>query len=249
VPEHPRGGLPLYLQIREALAEQILRGDLRPGAKIQGERELSEQYRVSRMTARQALISLFQAGLIRRVRGGGTFVAEPKIEQDVSTLRSFSEQMQRSGLLPGAKLLLKEEIAASRRVAEALQVNTAERVYRIVRLRTGNGQPIALENSFFPIRRLPGIINADLEGRSIYRIMEEDYHARPVRATQRLEPVAANTLESTHLEVPVGAPLMLLERIAYGSDGLALEYAKDVYRGDRSRFVMETMLSPEPARG
>ncbi len=240
-------GLPLYLQIREALAEQILNGDLKPGTKIPGERELSELYGVSRMTARQALISLRQEGLIRRRRGGGTHVAEPKIEQDVSTLRSFTEQMERSGLRPGAQLIHKEEIPASQRLAESLQINTGELVCYVVRLRTGNGQPIALENSYFALRRFPGITKADLEGRSIYRIMEEDYRIRPVRGIQRLEPVVANAFESSHLDVPQGAPLMLIERVAYSADGTAVEFAKDVYRGDRSRFVMETALAADLA--
>jgi GntR family transcriptional regulator len=237
-----KSAIPLYLQIREALAEQILRGDLTPGAKIPGERELSQLYSVSRMTARQALVSLRDEGLIRRRRGGGTYVAEPKIEQNVSTLRSFTEQMQRSGLRPGAKLLHREERPASQRLAESLQINTGEGVCHIVRLRTGNGQPIALENSYFPLRLFPGITKADLEGRSIYRIMEEDYGIRPVRGTQRLEPILANAFESSHLDVPQGAPLLLIERVAYAGDGTAVEFAKDVYRGDRSRFVMETAL-------
>jgi GntR family transcriptional regulator len=241
----PKSPIPLYLQIRESLAERIRKGELKPGSKIAGERELSAVYRVSRMTARQALSTLEREGLIHRRRGGGTYVAEPKIEQEVSRLRSFTEQMQRSGLRPGARLLFKEEVPAGQRLAESLQINTGEPLCHVMRLRTGNGQPIALENSYFPLRRFPGIINADLEGRSIYRIMEEDYGIRPVRATQQLEPVAANAFESSHLEVAQGAPLMLIERIAYAANGVAVEFAKDVYRGDRSRFVMDTALTAD----
>jgi GntR family transcriptional regulator len=230
-----------YVQIEEELAERIRTGMLRPGDRIPPERELAEQMQVSRMTVRQALGRLADRGLLVRERGRGTFVSEPKLIQSLSRLNGFYDQMVRQGILPSSRLLSGEQVLASAAVAQVLDLRIAEPLYKVVRLRLGGGVPLALETSFFPARLVPGLLDYDLERHSIYRLMER-YDARPVRATQSLEPVPARDQEADALEVPAGSPLMLVERIAWDTQDRPVEYAKDIYRGDRSRFVAELRL-------
>lgn len=242
-----RPGPAAYVQIEEELAERIRTGALRPGDRIPPERELAEQMQVSRMTVRQALGRLADRGLLVRAPGRGTFVSEPKLIQSLSRLRGFYDQMISQGILPTSRLLSGEQVLASAAVAQVLGLRIAEPLYKVVRLRLGGGVPLALETSFFPAKLVPGLLDEDLERHSIYRLMER-YQARPVRAIQSLEPVPARDQEAEVLEVPPGSPLMLVERTAWDARDRAVEYAKDIYRGDRSRFVAELSLArDEPA--
>ncbi len=234
--------LPVYLQIEEELAERIESGELHPGSRLPTERSLAESLGVSRMTVRAALARLEQRGLIRRLQGSGTFVAEPKLRQDTSHLRSFFEASLGQGLVPASKVIERAEILATRHLAQELELRVGEAVYKVVRVRSVAGSPVVLETSFFPARIVPGLLELDLEGSSIYRLMDQHYRARPVRARQMLEPVAAGELEAGLLGVAVGSPLMLVERTAWDATGRAVEHARDLYRGDRSRFVGELTL-------
>lgn len=236
-----RPGPAAYVQIEEELAEQIRTGHLKPGDRLPPERELAEQMGVSRMTVRQALGRLADRGLLSREQGRGTFVSQPKLTQSLSRLAGFYDQMLSQGILPTSRLLSSEAIVASAAVAQVLGLRIGEPLYKVVRLRLGGGVPLALETSFFPAKFVPGLLDQDLEHSSIYRLMER-YQARPVRAVQSLEPVPARDWEAELLEVPRGSPVMLVERTAWDAQGRAVEYAKDIYRGDRCRFVAELSL-------
>jgi GntR family transcriptional regulator len=238
---------PLYMQIRDTLAERIQSGELPPDTRISSERDLSREYSVSRMTVRQAITDLVNLGILTRRRGDGTYVTQPKVTQTLNQLIGFTELMERRRVLPGAKVLELTVIGANKALARHLQINVGDRIWRIVRVRTGDRQPLALEHSFFPARLCPNLGRFDLEQRSIYRILKDEYGLVLTRATQTLEPTVANDFEAAALEVPKGSPLMLLERVGFAGDGVAVEYAKDLYRGDRSRFVVEMTMGDEDA--
>lgn len=235
--------LAAYARIEEELSERIRGGILRPGDRIPPERELAAQLGVSRMTVRQALGRLADRGLLVRQQGRGTFVMEPRMVQSLSRLHGLYEQMLQQGIVPAARLLSGEQIAASASLARVFVVREGSPLYKLVRLRLGTGVAVALETSYFPERLMPDLLSQDLERQSIYRLMER-YGARPVRAVQSLEPVLARADEAAALEVAVGSPLMLIERTAWDEQGRTVEYAKDLYRGDRSRFVAELRLEP-----
>jgi GntR family transcriptional regulator len=235
-----RGG-PAHAQIEERVAEAITAGDLSQGDRLPPERELAERLGVSRMTLRQALDSLERRGLLRRSRGrrGGTFVAEPKIERDATHLAGLTEQLRRQGHQAGARVLSAREGPSGRRTAEALGMEPGSPVVEVVRLRLSDGEPLALERSLFPAELFPGLLDAPMDG-SLYEVLAERYGERPVRATERLEPVLAEPSEAAVLGIRQGAPLLLVERVAYDVKGLPLEYARDLFRGDRTQVVIES---------
>ncbi len=105
--------------------------------------------------------------------------------------------------------------------------------------RLGDGRPIAVERSLFPAVLCPGLLQCRLDG-SLYDLLDEKYRLRPYRARESLEPVIADAREAEALDVHEGEPLMLVERIAYTRDGRAVEYARDLFRGDRTGIVMWT---------
>jgi GntR family transcriptional regulator len=112
-------------------------------------------------------------------------------------------------------------------------------VYEVRRIRLADGRPIAVERSLFPAARFPGLLDHRLDG-SLYELLEGTYGLRPHRARESMEPVSAGVREAEALEVPEGAPLMLVERTAYARSGEPVEFARDLFRGDRTRVVIWT---------
>jgi GntR family transcriptional regulator len=215
-----------YAQIVSEVEQAIADGRLAPGDRLPPERELAAEHGVSRMTVRQALQTLESRGLLRRAigRSGGSFVAQPKLERDLGTFSGLSEQLRRQGVEAGAR------VVSARAVDGELE---------IVRVRLADGEPFALERSRFPAARFDGLLELDLTG-SLYALLAERFDAAPVRAVERIEPVLADADEADALGVEPGTPLMLVDRIAHDADGLVVETARDVFRGDRTRIVAWT---------
>ncbi len=234
-------GITAHAQIEDWLADAIAAGQLTPGDRLPTEHDLAAWLGVSRMTLRHALGELAQRGLVTRTvgRGGGTFVAEPKLEQDLTTLAGFSEQLRRHGKVAGARVLAAAQIPASPAAAAALDLQPGEQVHDVKRIRLADGRPIVIEHSQFPASLFPGLLDCRLDG-SLYDLLAENYGLRPHRARESLEPVVAGVREAEALDVDEGAPLMLVERTAYARAGQPLEFARDLFRGDRTKVVVWT---------
>jgi GntR family transcriptional regulator len=235
-----RGSGPLHVAIAAQIAAAIASGRLAPGTRLPPERHLAESLGVSRMTVRQALGALERDGLLRRVvgRAGGTFVCEPQERQPASMI-GLSAELRRQGLAAGVELISAEVEPSRRRTAAALGLERDERVVVIVRLRLAGGKPLAVERSSLPVRLFPDIEDMDLGG-SLYDVMDEGFGRRPVRAVERLETAEARPSDARTLGVRRGSPILLVERVGYAADGTAVEFARDRFRGDRTRIVIES---------
>jgi GntR family transcriptional regulator len=231
--------IPLYVQIAESLLDRIESSELRPGDRLPSERELSNMLDVNRMTVRRALQVLESQGLLIRRRGDGTYIAEPKIERQADHLVPFTRGMERRGYVPGAKVITLERRVAEAAVARELGLPVSAPVYYVRRLRLINREPVMLERFTVPGHRFPGFERYDFSSRSVYAVMEQEYGVAVVRARQSLEPVVATEYEARLLEVQPGAPLMLERRLGFDQDDQPVEYGRDLYRGDRFRFVTE----------
>jgi len=236
----------LHVQIGEVINQAIDSRHLQPGDRLPPERELAAWFGVNRLTLRQALSDLERRRRIKRSVGrrGGTFVAEPTVERDLSSFAGFSEQARRLGLTASAVLLHAEELPATREVALALELETGSPVFEVARLRLANAKPVVLESSSFPAERFAGMLDEPLDG-SLYELLSVRYDARPCRAVETLEPVRADSKEAQLLGVSRGAPMLLVERIAFDADGRPVEFARDRFRGDRTRVVVWSFDLPE----
>jgi len=236
-----RGARPLHAAIAEQLTAAIAAGKLSPGTRLPPERELAESLRVSRMTVRQALGELERDGLLRRVvgRGGGTFVREPERRGFPAAARSISAELRRQGGASAAEPISAVIEPAGRRAGAALELRRSDRVVVITRLRLAGGKPLAVERSSLPARLFPDIEDMDLSG-SLPDLMADGFGLRPVRSVERLELAEARPSDARALGVRRGAPLLLVERIRYAADGTPLELARDRFRPDRTRIVMES---------
>jgi GntR family transcriptional regulator len=231
--------VPLYVQIAESLLDKIESGELVPGDRLPSERELSEKLGVNRLTLRRAFRVLEDQGLLIRRRGSGTYVAESKIEWRAGQLIPFTRGAQRRGYTPGAKVILFERRPVEAAVARELKLPISAPVYYVHRLRFVNREPVLLERFTVPAGRFPGFERYDLTQRSLYEVMETEYGVSISRARQSLEPVVASEYEAELLGIKPGAPLMLERRLTVDQGGRPVEHGKDLYRGDRFRFVTE----------
>jgi GntR family transcriptional regulator len=132
-------------------------------------------------------------------RHGGTFVAAPKLEQDLTSLAGFSEQLRRHGMIAGARVLFASEHPAGPAAAAALRIGKDDLVCEVQRVRLADGKPIVLERSLFPADRFPGMLDSRLDG-SLYELLEVRYGLRPHRARESLEPVTARVREAEALD-------------------------------------------------
>ena len=229
--------IPLYVQIAEGLLEQIESAELVPGDRLPSERKLSKQLGVTRTTLRQALNLLETQGLLKRMHGVGTYVANMKIDRHANQLVPFTKGIRRRGHAPGAKVVMMRQELASVSIARKLNLKTSAPIFYSHRLRMVNHEPTMLEKFKVPIHIFPDFHEQDLDNQSVYEVMERVYNVAITHADLSIEAVSATEYEAELLGVPKGAPLMLEERVGYDKNGRPVEYAKDLYRGDRFRFV------------
>jgi len=234
-------GGPSHLRIEQWLMRLISDRELLVGDRLPPEGQLATALGVSRMTLRQALASLESKGVLTRKQGrtGGTFIAEPKIECDLTGLAGFTEQMRRAHVRAGARLVSATTRTAPRAVAEALDLTRDAPVHEIIRVRSANREPLALERSYLPAAEFPDLLEHPLSG-SLYKLMSQSYDRAPHTSTEALEPVIATEDEAALLGIEPGAPLMLIERTAYTAAGLPVECAFDLFRSDRTRITLRT---------
>jgi GntR family transcriptional regulator len=233
--------IPLYVQLRDALQDQIDQGAWVPGDQLPGEQELCEVSGVSRTVVRQALQELSFQGSIVRHRGRGTFVAEPKISSTslVHSLMGFHEDMVERGLDLRNEILEKVMLPASSKIAHYLELEALAPIVKLERLRYVEAEPIVHVTSYLPYDLCPTIMSADLSAQSLYAFLDEQCELRVARGRRRIEAVAVNEPEARLLQIDTGAPVIRMESVSYMQDGRPIEYFDALFRGDRSRFELE----------
>jgi GntR family transcriptional regulator len=235
-------GVPAYRRVGDAIAVRIRSGELAPGARVPSERELAVGQGISRMTARAAVGLLARRGLVERRERSGVFVARPKIEQSLDTVAGLSDQLGGRGVVPGAEVLEARTVeAAELGDAEAISrlgLSEGEAVHVVVRVRTGDGEPLVLEENYLRERLLPGLLHEDLRG-SLYALVRERYGLSVARTRQELEPTPLDPGAAAMLGVSPDVPALRVTRTAWDAEGRAIEFARDLHRGDRIVFVSD----------
>ena len=236
----PANIVPKYYQLANILREKILNGEFSAQDAIPSERHLEEQYNLSRPTIRQAIDLLERQGYLYRVHGKGTFVSPPKLQKGMLELTSFSEDMRNRGLEPGQRILEFGIVTPSPKIAHQLGLNAPDaKVLRIKRLRTGNDEPIGLQDSYLSLAENQSITREEIEAKgSIYAMLEMKYGIYPTEADETLEVTLATPEEAALLQVPDGSPLLLNERTLWSQDRKAIEFVSILYRGDRYKYFV-----------
>lgn len=229
--------LPLYYQLKEVLRQQIRSGHLEPHAAIPSEPELVASYHVSRATVRQALNELVHEGLLYRQHGKGTFVCEPRIQQTLSELASFSEELKRRGKRPGGLLIVSELTRGSETVRQQLKLADEEQALRLERVRTADGTPCAHEVDYLPYPRSSGIYQRakEIADGSLYALMIAE-GLGPYVAEQTIKGGVASGREAELLHIQAGEAGLRYACTTYDSTGQPVEYSESFFPGDRFDF-------------
>jgi len=237
----PQKDAPLYIQLKKSIEQAVSAGIIGPGDALPSERDIAIRADVSRVTVRKAVRDLVRNGVLVQRHGSGTFVAPRvrRVEQSLSALTSFTEDMARRGMTVQSTWLDRGLFQPSPDEMMKLGLSSGEKVARVSRLRSANGTPLAIERASLSASVLP---DPDGVGASLYAALETTGN-RPVRAVQRISAASLGAADARLLGVPVGAAGLHIERISYLASGKAIEFTRSLYRGDAYDFVVEMRLA------
>lgn len=244
VRDAPQKGAPLYLQLKKSIEDAVNSGLIGPGDALPSERDIAIRADVSRVTVRKAVQNLVRGGVLVQRHGSGTFVAQRlgRVEQSLSRLTSFTEDMARRGLSVESTWLDRGLYPPSPDEMMALGLTASEPVARVSRIRMANGTPLAIERASLSASVLPDPENI---GTSLYAALEKSGR-RPTRAVQRISAANLGEADAKLLAVPAGSASLNIERISYLPSGKVVEFTRSVYRADTYDFVVELRLPEAP---
>ncbi|PHR95287.1 MAG: phage tail protein [Blastopirellula sp.] len=236
-------GGPRYVQLRQRLTEGVDQGLLKAGSSLPPEREIATITKLSRVTVRKAIQALAKDGIIIQKQGSGSFVAfnVPQIEQSLSRLTSFTEDMSRRGMTSTSVWLERGIFMPSPDEVLVLALSPDDSVSRIARLRMADDKPMAIERASLSTDFLP---NPLLVETSLYEVLGQAGF-RPVRALQKISAINLEKENAALLMVEPGKSGLQIERTSYLADGRTVEFTQSIYRGDAYHFVAELRLAKE----
>jgi GntR family transcriptional regulator len=231
-------------QLRELLRGYVL-DSLQPGAPFPSERSLAERFALARMTVRHAVDALVGEQVLERVVGLGTFVTRPKVDLQVR-LTSYSEEMQRRGMVPDSTVLSFEQVPAGSHLAKELQLEEGAAVVRFRRLLLADGEPMSVDENFIPAKRVPGLLDGPPPS-SLYNVLSERYGLVMEWGEDIVEATAASPSIARLLKTDVGDPLLKITRHAFVSRAM-VDYSVSFYRADRYKLWVPLQRPGAPNR-
>ncbi len=227
-------GTPLYRRLGAALGQALTGIGAASGQGLPSERRLSEELGISRVTVRRALDELARDGRLRRSQGAQTRVAD-RVQKALSKVTGFSEELRARGSQPGHRWISRQTVLPSPQEAMALGLSTSDKVVRLVRIRTADGRPLAIERAAIPQSILPG---GEMVEASLYATLR-GLNAEPVWGAQRIRAGLMSKIEAELLESETGAALLIIERRCYLADGRPVEFTETRYNGALYDFLTD----------
>lgn len=232
---HENEQAPFYMQLREIVRCKIETGEYAPCTALPSENELADEYATNRQTVRNAIDTLVNEGLLRRVAGKGVYVLGKKMDRDLEVLQGFTQTMLDRNVTPSIKVVKKITRPAGDKYAMMFGIKPEEEIFYIKRLCSGNGEPVSLEEIYVPKNLVPKIGGIDLSVFSLYEVYEL-YGINLDRAYQTLDLVHLEQNDARMLDMDAALPVMLFECTSYDDRGRIIEFSRSYTRGDRGRF-------------
>jgi GntR family transcriptional regulator len=224
-------GIPAYRQIQDSIRKRIESGELQVGDLVPPERELSKLHKVSLMTARHAVASLKQEGLVERRQGVGTFVSKPKIL--INELLSTTEQMAARGQSAKAKILSARTVDDEQEIVTRLALPLESSLLKLERLRHADGEPFSLEISYLSKARFPDLLKASFARESLFKLLEVKYNETLGHADEEIDATMPDARTADLLGIAKYQPVLRIRQIIYSTSGMPLIYVLGFYRSDR----------------
>lgn len=227
---------PLHIQLANLFREQVSRKALQPHERLPSERELCEQYGISRITVRKAINTLTQEGLVYSTIGKGTYVAEPRFDEELQPLSSFTEDLARRGVDSTSQVLSAAVIPADDELAGALGVLRGAEVVRLHRLRLANGQPIAIQIAHLPHHLCRDLLRFDFSSRSLFEVLRSEYRLHLARTSTEIEAALASVEEARLLQLRRPAAVLISYQTTYLDNGAMVELTRSVFNAERYKL-------------
>lgn len=239
------GVVPHWRRIELALRDRI--DGLQPGAPLPSDATLCREFGVSRMTARNAVARLVEDGLVVRVSGRGTYVAEPPAHRRADRLLTFSHEMRRRGRRPWSRLLAREIRPSTPDEASALGIRPSEPVVVVRRVRCADDEAVALETAVLIAPVAAVVLAADVEQGSLHEALAKaGWHLR--RGSATIGAAAATAEDARLLDLRRGDPLLVERRVIADGHGRRVEATESRYPADRYGLDVQFDVELDPAQ-
>jgi GntR family transcriptional regulator len=226
---------PLYIQIRDALKQQILDGTYVAHQKLASENELMSLFGVSRITVRQALRELHKEGLVFSAQGKGSFVSRPKATQSLQTLEGFEEAMMAAGFAASTRMIGVSRRLPPQAVQVALRLGPSEEVLEVKRVRYVNQSPVSVDLSYFPMSVGERLVGRDL-ARDIFPMLENELAIALGVADIRIGAALADDDTARLLRIEQDAAVLRVERLTFDTEDRPVDFEYLMIRGDTYQY-------------
>lgn len=228
---------PIYLQVKQYILDEISRGRLLPGGKVESETEISEKFGISRVTVRKAYGELVDEGYLVRKRGKGTFLRDVQYYMDLSNSRSFSATCYSLGMQPSTKVLCLDYVRADLKVAAALGIEPGVEIAHAQRLRFADDVPVMLEDDYYA-QPYHDIIEEDLS-QSISKLIESKYGiAKSHQSHYRITIGYTDPQESKLLNTKNQTPVLVVCGTLFDNNNEPIYYTKMRHMQERCVLIL-----------
>lgn len=229
---------PLYQQLKEHILANIDAGFYTKGQRIPTEKELAENFRISRVTVRRALKELEKEGILTSSPRRGTFVSQPSFRRNISRNSSFTEICEATGLKAGAKTIKSLIENATPEDMQAFNISKNAKVIVLERIRYADKNPVAIEISRFP-ESFAFLIEEDLNNKSMIRVLADKYDIHfTSKGTTTIKLVNATYEQAKYLALPTGYPLISISSLSYDVNGKPCHESLQLIVGDRFELYL-----------
>ncbi|MCP4405745.1 MAG: GntR family transcriptional regulator [bacterium] len=231
--------MPLYYQVSETIRQRIAQNIYLPGQPIPTEIQLQEEFTVSRETIRKAVNNLVTEGLIEKVRGKGTFVAQSKIVHRIGSIYGSTEEIVARGRIPTTTFLEKSEFSPPDNMRREMGLNASQRAVKIRRLRCTDNKPAAILTSYLPVDLVPNITHTEFIDGSLYKTLEGVYHLILSEADEVIEAGSVGEQEADLLKIQKDSPILVVKRLTFLENLRVIEKLKAFYRSDVFKYQVK----------
>ena len=229
--------IPAYIRIHDALKKKIDVGFWEIGQRLPSERDLADDYEVSRMTLRQAITLLVEEGILERRVGSGTYVASHRVQEKMRGTTSFTEIVRSQGKTPSSQVVSYQRKPANETEIQQLQLKPSDYVVRMERVRYADNVPLVFEVASIPEKLIREFKREDITEHFFQTLTDNGYEIG--KSQQTIYAKNASERVANYLKVPKNHAVLALTQVSYFTDGRPFEYVHSQYVGDRFEFYLE----------
>ena len=229
--------VPAYIRIHDAIKKEIDGGIWEIGQRLPSERDLADDYEVSRMTLRQAITLLVEEGILERRVGSGTYVASHRVQEKMRGTTSFTEIVRSQGKMPSSQLISYQRKPANETEIQQLQLKATDYVIRMERVRFADNVPLVFEVASIPEELIRSFNREDITEHFFQTLTDNGYEIG--KSQQTIYARNASERVANYLKIPRNHAILALTQLSYFTDGRPFEYVHSQYVGDRFEFYLE----------